>query len=178
MGYRWLVLAALVVAGLLYCRGPSASTVVSRTRLDTAAGAIDYGDVRFEAEWGEPVRHEGDIRRIGRARYKPAPFFTHHAVVTTGDFSDPDRVTVSRFNGGSIIWTAQTRPEGSLIVLHFVPADASVLASLKRLGEGDCARFSGREETDSHIKGSDGSWIKLTHDNHRYVLLEAVQACP
>lgn len=176
--YRLTVALVLILAIFLYCRGPSAKTIVAGTRIESDQGFLEYRGRRWAAEWGEPVVHQGDLRRIERARYKFAPFLTHHAVVTTGDYSDPERVTVSPFRGGSIMWSASTRPEGSLIVLHFLPADGSILGELARLGNGDCARFSVREEIDGHIEGEDGAHARLNSANHRYVLLEGVRPCP
>ena len=167
----------LVGLGVLYCRGPSAKTVVAATYVNVESGRLEYRGSGFAAEWGEPVVHQGDLRRIERARYKFAPFFTHHAVVTTGDYSDPALVTVSPFRGGSIVWAAQTAPQGTLIVLHFIPYDASILAQLARLDDGDCARFVGREEKDGTIRGDDGAYSRLNSANHRYLLVEAVGAC-
>lgn len=175
--YRLVVVLVLLIGGILYCRGPSARSVVANTRLAVEQGVVEYKGRSYAAEWGEPVIHQGDLRRIERARYRFAPFFTHHAVVTTGDFSDPERVTVSPFRGGSIIWSAAAPPRGTLVVLHFIPLDASVLAALTRLDDGDCARFSGREETDGEIRADDGAFSRLNSANHRYVLLDGVRGC-
>ena len=178
MSYRLAAFLVLIIVGILWCRGPSASRIVARTEIAREAGALVYEGLRYEAEWGEPVVHQGNLRRLGRARYEYAPFFTHDAVVTTGEFSDPKLVSVSKLRQGSMYWSAPREPQGSLIVLHFIPADATVLKALQSLDVGDCARFTGREETDSEIRGSDGGFVRLTHDNHKYLLVERIQACP
>ena len=84
---------------------------------------------------------------------------------------------MSPFRGGSIVWSAQTQPGGSLIVLHFIPVDTTVAATLGRLRDGECARFAGREEVDGEIRGDEGGYSRLNSSNHRYVLVESVGAC-
>jgi len=168
-----VVLAALALFWIL--RGPSTSRIVSDTSIAIEAGSIQYKGVRYEAEWGPSVTHAGDIRLIDRAKYKPAPFFTHHAVLTTGDYSDPDLVKLSDSGGGNFFWTAKKQPEGTLVALHFVPKNALVLRALEGVEEGDAVALTGREETDGHVTGSDNSYLRLGHDNHKYLLLEEVR---
>lgn len=177
MIYRLLVGLLLVAGAALYCRGPSARTIVADTRLAVAEGTLEYRGRRYAAEWGEPVVHRGHLRRIERARYAFAPFITHHAVLTTGDFSDPERVTVGPFRGGSVLWSASSQPRGTLVVLHFIPRDAVALAELARLDDGDCAELGGREEVDGHIHGEEGAFARLNSSNHRYFLLEGGAPC-
>ena len=167
------MLAAL--AAFLYLRGPSAARIVSDTIIAIEDDSIQYKAVRYEAEWSEQVTHAGDIRLIDRAKYKSAPFFTHHAVLTTGEYSDPKIVKIGDSGGGNFYWTAKKQPEGTLVALHFVPRDATVLRALKRIDEGDAVALVGREEIDGQVKGSDNSYLSLQHDNHKYLLLEEVR---
>lgn len=169
------LLVLVVAAAFLYLRGPSASQIVSNTVIATERGTIQYKTATYEAEWGPEVTHSGDVRLIDRAKYKSAPFFTHHAVLTTGEYSDPAIVKLGDSGGGNFYWTAKKQPEGTLLALHFVPRDPIVLRALKRIDEGDSIAFVGREEIDSNINGSNGSYIRLQHNNHRYLLLEEVR---
>ena len=169
------VVAVLALVGLvLYCRGPSASTVVGDTFIQRDEGWLRYKETRYEAEWGPEIVYAGDARFIERAKYKSAPFFTHHAVITTGEFSDPDLVNLRHNGGGNFIWAAPRKPEGTIIVPHLVPLDRDVLARLKSIDDGDAVELIGRDEVDSRIDGDDGSWIQLNHSNHKYVLVERV----
>lgn len=173
----WGRIAAVValVALVLYCRGPSASTVVGDTFIQPDEGWLRYKEVRYEAEWGPEIVHEGDARFIERAKYKSAPFFTHHVVVTTGEFSDPDLVNLRHNGGGNFFWSAPKQPEGTIIVLHLVPLDRDVLDQLQSIDNGDAVKLVGREEVDSRVDGDDGSWLKLGHSNHKYLLVERVR---
>lgn len=172
MSYRTALLVLIVAAAFLYLRGPSAGRVVNNTVLAPEAGYIQYKSVRYTAEWGPDVVHTGEVRLIDRAKYKPAPFFTHHAVVTTGDFSDPDFVKIGDAKGGNFYWTSKDRPTGTIVALHLIPSDKTVLKSLQRIGTGDRIEFQGREEIDGSIEGADGSYLRLQHDNHRYLLVK------
>jgi hypothetical protein len=172
---RRALLLLVVAAAFFYLRGPSVGRIVSNTVITAEEGTIQYKAVRYEAEWGPEITHSGDVRLIDRAKYKPAPFFTHHAVLTTGEYSDPDIVKITDSGGGNFYWTAKKQPQGTLIALHFVPRDQTVLRALKRIDEGDSIAFVGREEVDGSVEGSDGSYMTLRHDNHRYLLLDEVQ---
>lgn len=175
MNLRTAILVLLVAAAFLYLRGPSAGRVVSNTIVAAESGYIQYKSVRYTAEWGPEVVHAGDIRLVDRAKYKSAPFFTHHAVVTTGDYSDPELVKINDAGGGNFYWTAKKRPAGTILALHFVPRDKQALIALKRVDSGDSVEFVGREEIDGAVQGSDGTYLRLQHDNHRYVLLDGVR---
>ncbi|MFQ5526406.1 MAG: hypothetical protein ACE5GX_09125 [Thermoanaerobaculia bacterium] len=175
MSLRHLLLLLAVAAAFLYLRGPSAGRVVSNTVISPESGIIQYKAVLYEADWGPEIVHSGNIRLIERARYKPAPFFTHHGLITTGEFSDPEIVEVRHTGGGNFIWTAKERPEGTLVALHFVPRDRTALRALASLDDGDAVELIGREEVDGAVKGSDGSFLRLQHDNHRYLLVESVK---
>ncbi|MCP4204637.1 MAG: hypothetical protein GY769_22235 [bacterium] len=175
MTTRRVLLVLVVAAAFVYLRGPSARRVVSNTVIAAEAGAIQYKAVRYEADWGPQVTHSGDVRLIDRAKYKPAPFFTHHVVLTTGEYSDPGVVKLGDSGGGNFYWTAKKQPEGTILALHLVPRDQTVLRALKRIDEGDSIAFAGREELDGHVKGSNGSYLRLQHDNHKYLLLEEVR---
>lgn len=175
MSLRSVLIAAAVLAAFFFLRGPSPARIASQTVISPEAGTLEYRGVHYEAEWGEPVTRTGDIRLIDRAKYKSAPFFTHHAVLTTGDFSDPSRVKLGDSGGGSFYWTAKEQPEGTILALHFVPQDEIVVRVLEALNEGDTVTLIGRDEVNGEVKGSDGSFLRLRHDNHKYVLLQEVR---
>lgn len=164
-----LVLAVLV----LLFRGPSADAIVRNTTIAPEAGWIQFKDVRFEAEWGDQVSYRGYARLFERARYKSAPFFTHHTMLSTGDYAVAKRVQMRHNGGGSFSWSAQVEPEGTVVALHIVPRDDRVLRQLKRIDDGDLVELVGRVELDGHVKGSDGSYHRLGRSNHKYLLVES-----
>jgi len=158
-----------------YLKAPSAGSIVQGMSIDMENGEIEYKDVIYTAEWGDQKIHVGDIRYIGRAYDKYAPYITNDAIVTTGEFSDPSIVEVTPIRNGNMSWRAQKNPKGSLIVLHFIPANLLVYKDLSRIKKGQKAEFTGREEIDSKIESSNGRYIALGHSNHRFFLLEEVR---
>ena len=175
MGRKSILLLIVVAAvAYFYFRTPSADSVVKKMHVDIENMTIEYGGVTYSAEWGGETSHAGDIRYIGRAYDKNAPYITNDAVVTTGEFSDPSIVHITPIRKGSMSWRAQKQPKGTLVVLHFIPASLTVYNDLKQIEEGDTVEFIGREEVNSRIEGSDGSFIGLTHSNHKFLLLDEV----
>ncbi len=169
------LIALLALVGLvLYCRGPSASSIVGDTLISVEEGWLDYKDTRLDADWGPLETRVGNARLFERAKYKSAPYFTHHVVLTTGQFSDSEFVSIRHNGGGNFIWSAPKKPEGSIIVLHMIPLDTDVLDQLEAIDDGDLVEIVGRDEVDSKIAGDDGSWIQLNHSNHKYLLVEQV----
>lgn len=176
---RGRVLFVLALLALfLYLRWPTASSVVGDTWVVPEEGWLEYKGVRYEAEWGPEVVYEGNARLFERAKYRSAPFFTHHTALATGDFSDPALVTISHNGGGNFLWGAPQKPEGSLVVLHMVPLNAEALDQLKRIDDGDLVELVGREEIDGHVTGANGKSLRLTHGNHKYLLVESATLLP
>ena len=172
------VLIVAVVAALVwyvFLRTPPAQSITQATAIDQGAGTIQFDDTTYEATWADATKYSGDLRYMGRAYSEYAPFITHDAVVTTGEFSDPEIVTIGPMRKGNTWWKAPRQPSGTLVVLHFIPADLGVLDRLNGLGEGDSATFTGHVEADGHITASDGGFLKLMHDNHKIMLVTAVE---
>lgn len=178
MTWGRVVVVAALVALVLYCRGPSASSIVSETTLSPDEGWLEYREARFEAEWGPRITREGRTRFFERAKYKSAPFFTHHTVLTTGEFSDPELVSIRKTGGGSFSWAAPRKPKGTLVVLHMVPLDEDVLDQLQAIDDGDRVELVGREEVDGGVTGSDGSGMRLGSRNHKLFLVERATPLP
>ena len=154
---------------------PSAHSVAQKMVVNTENGIIEYKDITYTAEWGDQKVYVGDIRYIGRAYDKYAPYITNDAIVTTGEFSDPSIVSVTPIRHGNMYWRAQKQPKGTLIVLHFIPENLTVYKDLARIKKGQRIEFTGREEVDSKIINSKGGYIALGHSNHRFFLLEKVR---
>ncbi len=176
MTWSRVLLVLLLAAGALYCKVPRVSKIVADTSISVEDGWIDYRDVRYQAEWGPEEARAGNARLFERAKYKSAPFFTHHTVLTTGEFSDSELVTIRHTGGGNFTWAAPRKPEGTLVVLHIVPLDEDVLDQLGTIDDGDLVELTGRVEIDGKVSGSDGSWLRLGHSNHKYFLVERATA--
>ena len=175
MSRGWVLLVLALAALYLFFKWPSASTVVADTWVVPDEGRIEYKDVAYRAEWGPEVVYEGHARLFERAKYKLAPFFTHHTALSTGDFADPKLVAIVHNGGGNFIWTAAEKPEGTLMVLHMIPLNADVLDQLEEIDDGDLVELVGRHETDSRIDGPNGMYVRLNHGNHKYLLVQSAR---
>ena len=54
-------------------------------------------------------------------------------------------------------------------------SQVSCLDNLKQIEKGQRVEFLGREEVDSRIEASDGSFVALGHSNHKFLLLQDVR---
>jgi hypothetical protein len=170
-----IIALVAVAAAWFFLREPSADNIVANMIVDVVTGDIRYKDVTYKAGWGKEKTYEGQVRVIVNAHHKYAPYITQEIVLTTGEFSDPSIVTVSKIKDGNMYWRANRQPKGTLVVLHFIPLNYNIYEKLKQVQEGQTVKFSGRDVKDSLIKGSDGTYIKLQHSNHRFFVVEDVQ---
>jgi len=170
----WITLIIVLVAGYLWFMPPPVDAIFRD--MEFSHGDILYHNVTYETEWGPEVSHAGTVHYIHRAFYSAVPPITHHAIVTTGDFNDHSMTTIQNIDrNGNMSWRAARNPQGTLIVLHFIPRNKEVLEQLKSLKKGDQAVFVGAKERDSKITGSDGKWLQLNHGNHKYILLRTIR---
>ena len=139
-----LVVIILVVGIYLLTRPPSGEKIARGMEIDVEGDSVSYKGVVYATKWGEPITREGVVRHITRAYNRHVPIVTFHAVLTTGEFSDPGVVTIDHNSGGNYIWRAKKQPEGTLIVLHFVPENAVVFRALRGIDVGDTVEVHGR----------------------------------
>jgi hypothetical protein len=168
----------VIIAGIgifLFLRPPSAMKIARGMSIDVKGGTVSYDGVSYTTEWGKPVTREGDIRHFIRAYNKYAPIVTFHLVLTTGEFSDPEIVTLDHNRGGNYFWRSKKQPEGTLIVLHLVPENEAVFRTLRNLDEGDRVEIVGRDEMRGSIEDENGAYLRLGHDNHKFVLVSRVR---
>ena len=171
----WHLVAIIAVVGFfLVTRPPSGEKIARQMEISVEAGTVFYGGVVYTTKWGQPLTRSGDIRHFIRAYNKRVPIVTFHAVLTTGEFSDPDIVTIDHNGGGNYIWRSKKQPNGTLIALHFVPESDVVFKALRGIDIGDSVEIVGRDEMRGAIEGADGSYLRLGHDNHKFVLVSRV----
>lgn len=172
------LLLILGIIGAIYywlSKTPSPIEIIKATRYDLESGEVYWNGKKIYAEWGGEKTRSGDLRYFGRAYDENVPFMTHDTVLTTGEFSDAEKVFVSPIESGNMYWKPIVKsPEGTLIVLHLFPDSISVASELSKLKEGDKVEFVGRDEEDSSIDDERGMIIGLRHDNHRFFLVEEV----
>lgn len=171
-------IAILSIAFWWWRQPPNAGRILDSTIISVDHEQVEHEGLVYTAQWGEPTEYQGDLRVLSRAYHRAAPFITHEAVVTTGQFSNPEIVNVSPIRQGSMVWTAKVQPQGTLIVLHFIPANHEVLASLQSLDSGDRAILEGREIVDQRLAADPQHSIRLTHKNHRFLLLTSARLDP
>lgn len=133
---------------------PSAASILRSMTVN--AEGFSHNKVQYELEWQEgESEYSGMINQIAAQYNKRAPFNTHHVVVTTEDFSNPDKVKInamSRF--GHVSWLMQSGVKGTLRVLHLVPKDGVVLKKIQALKKGQEVSFVVQEETDGFVPNS------------------------
>ncbi len=165
----------LAVAGLMawwWWPAPPAREMALGMDVDPAAGRIRLDGTTYRLNLSaESERHAGLARVWVRADHDPMPIITHEVVLTTGEYSDPDKVEIGPLRDGSTWWRARRRPQGTLIVLHLIPADVQVAAILDRVREGQTWTFTGYGVVDQRIERDDGYRVSLGHDNHRFLLV-------
>jgi len=173
--FKYLLVACALLVTYLVFKNPSVDTIVADLSIASEQGRIELNGVTYEAQWGNEITLSGDLRYFGRAYSEYAAYITHDAVLTTGEFSNPEIVTIKPMRKGNTSWRAPRQPSGTFLALHFIPLNATVLDKLKQLKEGDRVEFVGREETDSSVTGSDGSIFKLLHTNHKLLLVSDIK---
>jgi hypothetical protein len=173
------LLALLLVGGYIYYNsnsdflglaGPDfGSLTFSETGEQIEAGDL-YWKVIFEragdSEFSGLVRHASPIR-VDRMRV-----LTHDILVTSGEYADPSIVQTSvanhRFYWRSI---STARPEGSINLLHTVPADEAVYRQLLQVRSGDDVTIIGREILRLEAFDKDGEYLGEWHDTGCNTLL-------
>jgi hypothetical protein len=171
----WHLVAVILIVGVyLLTRPPSGAKIARDMDIDVQGGSVTYKGVVYSTKWGGQVTRTGVVRHITRAYNRHVPIVTFHAVLTTGEFSDPEIVKLDHTGGGNYIWRSGKQPEGSLIALHFVPENPVVFRALRGIDVGNSIEIVGRDETRGAIEGEDGSYLRLGHANHKFVLVNQV----
>ncbi len=172
---RRLVIIGIIVAGLYYyiTWKPSTESIVHDMTFD---GIIVYGGQAFHSDWADSSGSiSGFVRRIDRHYDESIPIITYDLVLTKGDYSDPRIVKVRHKGGGNYSWLSKTKPKGSIIFYHTVPASVLSQNKLDVLSEGTEIELIGKVSRNSEIKSDSGAMIHLTHSNHKFILVEDVK---
>ncbi len=173
------LLALLLVGGYIYYNansdflglaGPDfGSLTFSETREQIEAGDL-YWKVIFErpgdSQFSGLVRHASPIR-VDRMRV-----LTHDILVTSGEYADPSIVRTSVADH-HFYWrsTSTAHPEGSINLLHTVPANEVVYRQLLQVRPGDDVTITGREILRLEAFDKDGEYLGEWHDTGCNTLL-------
>lgn len=88
----------------------------------------------------------GEVRYAGPIRVSRFPLLTHDLLITSGDFTDPLKVTTSVVDH-KFFWASngETYPQGNINLLHIVPKTEEIYRQLLEIREGDTVRITGVE---------------------------------
>lgn len=170
-----LLVLVVVVGGLYWWwsgSSPKSDSIIKD--MVVADGTISYGGVSYQVEWARRAKkYAGDIRDIQEVYNRHAPFNTHQVLITTGDFSDPNKVQI---DNGQVKVTLAEALEGEFTIVHLVPQGVRGLERLRQLEIGQKVKIIGKEEADGQVKGSDGGYINFgTNGQGRpLVLVESI----
>lgn len=175
----WHLVAVILIVGIyLMMRPPAAGKIARGMEIDLESDTIRYADGVFKADWGEPETRSGIVRHIVRAHDKTIPIVLYHLVLASGEFSDPEIVTIDYNGGGNYFWRSNKQPRGSLIVLHLVPESENAFRTVRGIDVGDQVEIVGRDETRGSIEREGGGLLRLGHDNHKFVLVSRAAVGP
>ncbi|MBF0587662.1 MAG: hypothetical protein HQL53_00890 [Magnetococcales bacterium] len=140
---------------------------------------VDYRDATYRSGWGKMVSHTGRVRRIDVAEPHPhIPLVSHHLVLTTEDFNNPDIVKVRRMRDGvyAFLWRRQRPPKGSLAVLHLIPENAKTLRDkIFKIQKGETITIAGQREVDGKIEAAGAEPLHFNQEGHELILVKDVK---
>ena len=145
----------------------------ARTTVTTASGA------RWTITYEKTVDSvfSGLVRHISPIRMADFPFLTHDVLVTSGDFANSKLVSTSVFNH-HFTWTSSLtgQPQGSINLLHIVPANKAIYQQLLALSSGQQATIRGVEILRIDAYKPDGSlYLFWQDDGCNSILVSSVE---
>lgn len=88
----------------------------------------------FQGTFKMDQEEEGSVNQIVRTSFPEMPFVTHELVLVSGDYGLPDMVGISEVKDHQIIVTPKVdKPDGRILLVHAIPADAKALADLMKI---------------------------------------------
>jgi hypothetical protein len=148
---------------------PSASGIAEDMRIGEE---ITHNGITYNSKWGESETIEGFVRRKDRHYDEHMPIVTYDIVISTGEYSDRNLVKIQNKGGGNYYWSASRQPKGTLAVYHTVPATPAVQRKLDTIEPDETISLRAKVSQNSEIKGSNGSFVKLGHSNHKFIIVE------
>jgi len=136
---------------------------------------IQYEGGNYFSEFGSVEEIAGDLRLKKRNYNKDIPIVTMDFIITDGDFSNPDIVSISSRGNGNYYWKSKQQPTGSLVVYHLIPANSSVQSQIDMAKNGNYVEITGQLSKNNEIKNETGYFIRLMHSNHKFILANDVR---
>lgn len=169
-----LLIVLLAVAAKVYFSWKPDAVNIAREMKHSDNGEITHQGKKYTTDWGSTEKVEGFLRIKERHYDENMPIVTYDLVITSGEYSDPEVVEIESTGGGNFYWRSEIQPKGELVSYHTIPASAEVQKKLDETAEGSTISLTGRISQNSHIQGDDGSFNKLMHNNHKFILIEDV----
>lgn len=120
-------------------------------------GEIVFNGETFTGTLDPDAEVEGTVNQVASSYWPQMPFITHEVVLVTGDYADPDSVTISELTDHSVAAQSEiASPEGDMWLVHLVPADATALEQLMRVQKGQYVVFLG-DLVSGTLTNADGS---------------------
>jgi len=166
------LLALALVGGIIYYNtnsdffglaGPDfGGLTISDSKEQIAASEL-YWKITYEGL--ADSEFAGLIRHVSPIRQNPMRILTHDVLVTSGEYADPAIVNTSvanhRFRWRS---TGTTRPQGTINLLHTVPANEEIYRQLLQIQVQDEVIITGREILTIKAYDQDGNYLGEWHD--------------
>jgi len=169
----------VILAFFVLQKPPGPEKILKQTQFSEDATRITYQELDYELAWEEePAVFSGDVQQIKFEHTEYAPFVTHHLVLTTEDYSDPDKVTIQPLKKGKTSWRAKTQPKGKFLVLHLIPPDADTLSRIQAVAAGQEVTWTGKRLKGGMIKNANGGYYRVNNTNHILLLLSDLQLGP
>jgi hypothetical protein len=121
----------------------------------------------FTIEYETPYDRtfSGLVRHASQFRVDDVPFYTHDILVTSGDYADPQLVSVAVIDH-KFIWKASAQPKnGSINLLHTVALNKEIYQKLMKIRPGDRVKILGREIYKINIISSSGQLVGYWQDH-------------
>ena len=99
------------------------------------------------------------------------PIVTYNMILTSGEYNDPEIVSIENKGGGNYYWRAKKQPQGSIMFYHLIPSSAEIQNKLDDLEVGRAVTLRGKISENNKIVSSDDYYVQLNHSNHKYILV-------
>jgi hypothetical protein len=173
------LLALALVGGLIYYNANTDFIGLAGPDFDDIAISaskeqIQAGDLTWKITYEKPADSEfsGLVRHVSPIRDNRVRILTHDVLVTSGDYADPAIVSTNvanhRFRWRS---TGTSHPEGTINLLHTVPATEEIHRQLLKIRSQDEVVITGREILVIEVFDQDGSHLGEWYDTGCNTLL-------
>jgi hypothetical protein len=174
-----VVLALILGAGIVYYTANTSFLGLAGADFDSLTISPSYEQIeardlywKITFEKKGDSQYEGLVRHVSPIRINKLRILTHDILVTSGDYADPALVHTSVFNH-KFMWrsTNTARPQGSINLVHTIPANEEIYRQLLGVRRGDKMVIAGREVLKITAYDPSGSYLGEWHDTGCNTLL-------